>query len=211
MLVTLRRYLIAGLLIWAPLGITVFVIKLLIELIDRLEFFLPPTWRPESWLGFTIPGVGAVLGFLVVLLTGAIAANLIGRKMVGVWERFLARIPLVRTVYAPVKQVMETLLSAGSQSFRRVLLIEFPRKGIWRIAFQTGHMSPEMNKAVDCELITVFVPSTPNPTSGFVIFMPKDDVVELQMRVDEAMKLIMSLGVLAPSIVLPVADREPDL
>lgn len=211
MIATLRRYLIAGLLVWAPLGITIFVIKLLVELIDRMEFVLPPAWRPESWLGFTIPGTGAIIGFLVVLLTGAIAANLIGRRMVLAWERFLARIPLVRAVYAPVKQVLTTLLSTGSQSFRRVLLIEFPRKGIWRLAFQTGHASDQMRSALGQELITVFVPSTPNPTSGFVVFMPESDVVEVDMRVDDAMKLIMSLGVLAPEQASPVAGETAGL
>jgi len=210
MLAHFRRYLIAGLLVWVPLGVTVLVIKLVVDLLDRMQFFVPPAWRPEELFGFSIPGLGIVVGMVLVLSTGAVAVNLIGRRVVAWWEAFLARIPFVRTVYASVKQVMVTLLSTRAESFRRVLLVEFPRRGIWRIGFQTGHSSAELKRKLKDGIITVFVPSSPNPTSGFVIFVPKDETINLDMPVDEAMKLIMSLGVLAPasssSAVAPESD-----
>src|SRR5687768_8009246 len=167
MLAHFRRYLIAGLLVWVPLGVTVLIIKLVVDLLDRMQFFVPPAWRPEELFGFSVPGLGIVVGMVLVLSTGAVAVNLIGRRVVAWWEAFLARIPFVRTVYASVKQVMVTLLSTRAESFRRVLLVEFPRRGIWRIGLQTGLPSEELKYKLQDGLITVFVPSSPNPTSGF--------------------------------------------
>jgi uncharacterized membrane protein len=200
MLAHFRRYLIAGLLVWVPLGVTMLVIKLFVDLLDRMQFFVPPAWRPEELFGFSIPGLGIVVGMVLVLSTGAVAVNLIGRRLVISWEAFLARIPFVRTVYTSVKQVMVTLLSTRNESFRRVLLVEFPRRGIWRLGFQTGLTSQELKEKLKDGLITVFVPSSPNPTSGFVIFVPKEETIDLDMPVDEAMKLLMSLGVLVPNV-----------
>jgi len=194
----LRRYLIAGLLVWVPLGITVLVIKLLIDLIDRLVVFLPPPWRPEELLGFSIPGLGILIGLILVFSTGIVAANLIGKRFVVAWESLLSRIPFVRTIYASVKQILETLLSAGSDSFRKVILIEYPRKGIWSIGFLTGASYPEITQKSGRKLLTIFVPTTPNPTSGFIIMVPREDAIALDMPVEDAMKLIMSLGVLKP-------------
>ena len=191
----LRRYLVAGLLVWVPLGITFFVIKFLLELMDGLLLLLPVEWRPETVLGFSVPGFGLILAIAILLITGVIGANLLGRGVLRVWEGFLAQIPLVRTVYSSVKQIMSSLLSTGSQSFRKVLLIEYPRKGIWTVCFQTGAAATEIQSKLDKEAIMVFVPTTPNPTSGFVMVVPVEDTRELDMDIETALKLVMSLGI----------------
>ncbi|MDX1336227.1 MAG: DUF502 domain-containing protein [Gammaproteobacteria bacterium] len=197
MMQALRRYLIAGLLVWVPLGITVLVISVMVGMMDQTILLIPPQWRPEALLGFNIPGLGVVLVLGIVLLTGMIVANILGRKLVGLWDAILARIPLVRNIHSAVKQVMETILNSGSQSFRKVLLIEYPRKGIWTLAFQTGEVSGEIRNKTGMPVVTVFVPTTPNPTSGFVLVVPKDELIELDMSVEEGLKLIMSLGVVS--------------
>lgn len=193
----LRRYLVTGLLVWVPLGITFFVIKFLLELMDGLLLLLPVEWRPETVLGFTIPGFGLILAIAILLITGVIGANLLGRSVLRVWEGFLSQIPLVRTVYSSVKQIMSSLLSTGSQSFRKVLLIEYPRKGIWTVCFQTGAAATEIQSKLDKEVIMVFVPTTPNPTSGFIMAIPIEDTRELNMDIETALKLVMSLGIAA--------------
>lgn len=194
----IRKYLIAGLLVWVPLGVTVLVIKLLVDIMDRSLLLLPPTWRPDALLGFHVPGVGVVLSVLVVVATGIIAANLLGRRLVALWESLLARIPLVRTIYQGAKQVVETVFSASNQSFRKVLLIEYPRRGLWCLAFQTSSGLRELESRTGKDVVAVFVPTTPNPTSGFVLIVPWEDVTELDMSVDEGLKLIISMGVAVP-------------
>lgn len=195
----IRRYLVAGLLVWVPLGITVLVIKFLVDLMDRTLLLLPPGLRPESLLGFTIPGLGVLLTVVVVLVTGVIAANLVGRKFVQFGELMLARIPLVRSIYSGVKQVMETMFSGGGKSFRSVVLIEYPRKGVWTLAFLTGERgAPEIEAKTGGPISHLFVPTTPNPTSGFFLAVPTDDVIVLKMTVDEGIKMIMSAGVVVP-------------
>ncbi len=194
----MRRYLIAGLLVWVPLGITVFVIKLLVDLMDRSLLLLPPAWRPDALLGFHIPGLGLLLSLIVLFVTGILAANILGRQLVGAWESLLARIPLVRSIYSAVKQVLHGLLSTGSESFRKVLLIQYPRTGIWTLCFQTATSPQELQDKTSREVVTVFVPTTPNPTSGFIMVVPKDDTIELDMDVEEGLKMIMSLGVVSP-------------
>ncbi|OBS09021.1 DUF502 domain-containing protein [Acidihalobacter prosperus] len=206
----LRRYLIAGLLIWVPLVITVTVIDVLMGFMDRTLLLLPPQWRPEALLGYPIPGLGLVLTVAIVLLTGLLAANLFGRKVVAVWEALLARIPLVRSIYSAVKQVAETVFAANGEAFRKVLLIEYPRRGIWTLAFQTGSASREIQERTAAEVITVFVPTTPNPTSGFIMMVPRDEVIELSMTVEEALKLVVSLGVVSPRD-LPRATAAPEV
>ncbi|MEJ2059148.1 MAG: DUF502 domain-containing protein [Gammaproteobacteria bacterium] len=206
MMAAIRRYLIAGLLVWVPLIITLVVLRALVDVMDQTLLLLPPAWRPEVLFGFKIPGLGILLSALVVIATGVVVANLLGRKLIGAWESLLGRIPFVRSIYAAVKQVMETLLSSGGQSFRNVLLVEYPRKGLWTIAFQTGTPSGEVQQKTAREVITVFVPTTPNPTSGFVILVPREDVIELDMPVEEALKLVMSLGVLNSKQPEPVAQ-----
>lgn len=196
----MRKYLIAGLLVWLPLGVTLLVVKLLVDLMDRLLLFLPPGWRPDALLGFYVPGLGFVLAFVVLLVTGALVANLLGRKLIGLWEGVLARIPLVRTIYSAVKQVAETVLAPGGRAFRKVLLVEYPRREMWSLAFETsGNTLGEVQaKTGKEEVVSVFVPTTPNPTSGYVVLLPRRDVVELDMTIDEGMRFIISMGAAVP-------------
>ncbi|TVQ72377.1 MAG: DUF502 domain-containing protein [Chromatiaceae bacterium] len=195
---SLRRYLIAGLLVWVPLVATAAIIKFILDIMDRTLLLLPPGWRPEAILGFTIPGFGVVIAVVIVFTTGLVVANLLGRKLVEIWEAILARIPLVSTIYSAIKQVMETLLGAGGESFRRVLLVEYPRKGIWTLGFQTGAGMGEVQARTEKDVISVFIPTTPNPTSGFIILVPRDEVVVLDMSVEDGLKFVMSLGVVVP-------------
>ncbi len=195
----MRKYLIAGLLVWLPVGATILVIKLLVDTMDQTLLLLPPAWRPAELLGFNIPGLGIALSVLVVFATGIVFANFLGRRLVAFWEALLARIPLVRTVYTAVKQVTETLFSSSSQSFRQVLLVEYPRRGIWSIGFQTNTGLGEVQEKTGEEVVAVFVPTTPNPTSGFVLMIPRKEVVELEMSVDEGLKMIVSMGVVVPT------------
>ncbi len=195
-----RRYLIAGLLVWVPLGITWFVIKFMIDLMDRTLLLLPPDFRPENLLGFRVPGLGVVLTIVILLVTGIVVANLVGRTLVRMGERLLARIPLVRSIYSGVKQVMETMFSDSGKSFRSVVLIEYPRKGIWTLAFLTGEQGTrESEDKIGRRVSHIFVPTTPNPTSGFFLMVPTDDVLILEMSVDEGLKMIISAGVVLPS------------
>jgi uncharacterized membrane protein len=204
----LRAYLIAGLLVWVPLGITVLVVKLLVDLMDRSVVLLPPAWRPEVVLGVDIPGLGFALTFIVVILTGVAVANLIGRRLIAAWESLLARIPLVRTIYSVVKQVVQTVLAANSNAFRKVLLVEYPRKGSWTVAFMAGEGTDEIQDRITQDTITVYIPHAPNFTSGFILMMPRDEVMVLEMSVEDAMKMIMSLGVSAPPPVRGAESSE---
>ncbi|MEK7323404.1 MAG: DUF502 domain-containing protein [Pseudomonadota bacterium] len=194
----IRRYLITGLLVWLPLGVTVLVVKLLVDTMDQTLLLLPEAYRPDNLLGFHIPGLGVLLSILVILTTGVIMAHFFGQQILAAWESILNRIPLVRSIYASVKQLSETLLSTGGQSFRKVLLIEYPRRGAWTLAFQTGTEVGEAQAKTGEEVISVYVPTTPNPTSGFFLMVPSKDVVELDMSVDEGLKMIISMGVVVP-------------
>lgn len=195
---SLRKYLIAGLLVWLPLAATVFVIRLLITLMDRTILLIPPEWRPETVLGFSIPGFGIIVGVAILLVTGMFAANLFGRRLVSFWEAILGRIPLVRTIYTSVKQVTETLFTANSKSFRKVVLIEYPRKGIWCMGFVTNKGLGVASKSAGQDLLSVFVPTTPNPTSGFIVMLPASDVLQLDLSVEDGFKYIISMGVVIP-------------
>jgi uncharacterized membrane protein len=194
-----RRYLMTGLLVWLPLGVTLLVVKLLVDTMDETLMILPEEYRPDHLLGFHIPGLGVVLSVVVVLITGVIMANFFGQQLLAAWEAILNRIPLVRSIYASVKQLSETLLSSGGQSFRKVLLIEYPRKGLWTLAFQTGTEVGEAQTKTGEDVINVYVPTTPNPTSGFFLMVPRRDVVELEMSVDQGLKMIISMGVVVPA------------
>ena len=194
----LRRYLIAGLLVWLPIGVTVLVVKLLVDLMDQTLVVLPEAYRPDRLLGFHIPGLGVVLSVLVVLSTGVVMAHFFGQQLLAAWEAILNRIPLVRSIYSSVKQLSATLLSSGGQSFRKVLLIEYPRKGLWTLAFQTGTDIGEAQAKTGEDVINIYVPTTPNPTSGFFLMVPRRDVVELDMSIDEGLKMIISMGVVVP-------------
>ncbi|TVP81238.1 DUF502 domain-containing protein [Thioalkalivibrio sp.] len=198
MLVHFRRYLIAGLLVWVPLIVTGLIIKFLVDLLDFTILLLPPSWRPEAILGFSVPGTGVVVAIVIVFLTGIVAANIVGRKLFDLGEAIVDRIPLVRSIYSAVKQVMHSLFSNGGQSFRRVLMVQYPREGLWTLGFQTGVGVGEVQHRTDKDVVTVFIPTTPNPTSGFVIMVPRDDAIELDMSVEDGLKFVMSLGVVVP-------------
>lgn len=206
----MRRYLIAGLLVWLPLGVTVLVIKALVGFMDQWLLLLPPHLRPDALLGFHVPGLGVVLSVLMVLLTGVLVANLFGRQLVAAWESLLGRIPLVRTIYSAVKQLAETMFSSSGQSFRKVLLVEYPRKGAWTLAFQTGTGVGEAQRKTGRDVVNVYVPTTPNPTSGFFLMLPRDEVIELEMSVDDGLKMIISMGAVVPqpSAAQLAAERE---
>ncbi len=194
----MRRYLIAGLLIWLPLGVTVMVIKLLVDMMDQTLLVLPSAYHPDVVFGFHIPGLGVLLSVTVVLLTGVVVANFFGRRLVALWEKALAHIPLVRPIYSSVKQLTETVFTSGGQSFRKVMLIEYPRKGVWTLAFQTGTAMGEAQVKTGEDVISVYVPTTPNPTSGFLLLVSRSEVVELDMSVDDGLKMIISMGVVVP-------------
>lgn len=193
-----RKYIITGLLIWIPLGITIFVIRLLVNLMDQSILLLPYAWRPEAVFGFNLPGLGIVISAMVIFITGFFLTNLAGRRLIKIWENFLDRIPLVRSIYSSVKQVTTTVLSSDNNTFNEVLLIQYPRKGLWTLCFKTGDSPSAFNEVSNEELITVFVPTTPNPTSGFIIFVPKNEAKKLDLDVEDALKLVMSLGVVTP-------------
>jgi len=194
----LRRYLVAGLLVWVPLVATYIVLSFSIRLIDRSLLLLPPAIRPESLIGFKIPGLGVILTLLLVLMTGLIVANFFGRRIVGAWESLLSRIPLVRTVYGAVKQITASLFSDASQSFREMVLVEYPRKGIWVLAFVTGDTPKAFQEVSGQDLINIYVPTTPNPTSGVYIMVPRVDVKKLDVPVEVGLKMILSAGVINP-------------
>lgn len=197
-IVRIRRYLLAGLLVWLPLGATILIFRFLLNLMDRMLFLLPPAYRPEQFLGFQVPGLGLMLTIALLLVTGIFAANLIGRRLVQIYERVLGRIPFVRSVYGAVKSFAEVVLSGSSTSFKKVVLIEYPRTGLYSVAFQTSEDAEEIQERTGEVVVTVFLPTTPNPTSGYMLFVPRSQAVELDMGVEEALKLIVSLGVVVP-------------
>lgn len=194
----LRTYLVTGLLVWVPLGITLLLLKFLVDFMDQTLLLLPVAYRPETVLGFNIPGLGIVLTLAVLLLTGIFTANFFGRKLVVAWESLLQRIPLVRSVYSAAKSFAEVVLTNNTDSFKEVLLIEYPRKGLYSLCFQTSTQLGEIQSRTGEQVICVFVPTTPNPTSGVMILVPKKDVIVLDMQVEEAVKMVVSLGVVVP-------------
>ena len=202
----LRRVLVAGMLVWVPVGITVLVLQLLIDLADQTLKVIPEPYRPEELLGFPIPGLGVVLSLVLLFITGLVAANVFGKRIIGLWEAVLRRIPLVRTVYTAAKGFLEMVLSGKRGSFSKVLLIEYPRRGIYCIAFQTSSTVGQLATHTP-DSVCVFVPTTPNPTSGFLVVAPQKDLIELDMSVEDAIKLVVSVGVVVPDPDnLPRAD-----
>ena len=195
----MKRYFITGLLIWVPLGLTAWVLKFLIGTMDQSLLLLPDSLQPERILGISIPGIGTVLTLLVVFITGLLTANIIGQKLVSFWEGVLWRIPIVKSIYWGIKQVSDTIFSSQGEAFRKALLVQYPREGAWTIAFMTGQPGGDVINHLKGEYISVYVPTTPNPTSGFFLMMPKSDVIELDMSVDEALKYIISMGVVSPN------------
>jgi uncharacterized membrane protein len=194
----LKRYFLTGLLIWVPLAITAWVLSLIVSTLDQSLRLLPAAVHPQNLLGFDIPGVGALLTLAVILVTGLLATNFIGQRLVLWWEALLRRIPVVNSVYTAVKQVSDTLFSSNGNAFRKALLIPYPRQGSWTIAFLTGKPGGDVANYLQGDYVSVYVPTTPNPTSGFFLMMPSADVVELDMSVDEALKYIISMGVVTP-------------
>ena len=194
----IRRYFVTGLLIWVPLAITAWVLSLIVGTMDQSLRLLPSAFHPRQSLGFDLPGAGVVLTLLIIFVTGILAANFIGQRLVIWWERLLARIPVVNSIYHSVKQVSDTLFSSSGNAFRKALLIEYPRQGSWTIAFVTGKPGGEVATHLSDDFVSVYVPTTPNPTSGFFLMMPRSDVVELKMSVDDALKYIISMGVVVP-------------
>jgi uncharacterized membrane protein len=194
----IRRYLITGLVVWIPLVITVWVLSVLVSTMDQTLLLLPPAFRTESWLGVYVPGMGVVLTLLVVFLTGVLTANIIGQRLFSIWERAVARIPVVNTIYKSVKQVSDTLFSPTGQAFRKALLVQWPSPGMWTIAFLTGTPGGDVANHLQGDYLSIYVPTTPNPTGGYFVMVPRSAVIELDMPVDIALKYIISMGVVAP-------------
>ncbi|MDR3220718.1 MAG: DUF502 domain-containing protein [Candidatus Accumulibacter sp.] len=198
----MKRYFITGLLIWVPLVITVWVLSLIVGVADQSLRLLPEAARPHNLLGFNIPGAGIVVTLVIVLATGLLATNIIGQRLVSWWEKLLARIPVVNSIYNGVKQVSDTLLSSSGMAFRQPLLVQYPHQGSWTIAFRTGEPGVDIAQRLEGEYVSVYVPTTPNPTSGFFLLFRKDQIIELDMDVEEALKYVISMGVLVPAVHL---------
>ncbi len=200
MMAAVRKWLLAGLLVIVPLGITVWVLEWIISTLDQTLLILPNAWRPDVWIGIHIPGFGVLLAFAILLLVGAIASNFLGRKLVEWGNVLLNRIPVVRSIYSGVKQVSDTLFSENGNAFRKALLVQWPREGMWTIGFLTGVPGGDVaTHLTDGEYLSVYIPTTPNPTGGYFIMLKKSDCIELKMSVDEALKYIVSMGVVVPN------------
>jgi uncharacterized membrane protein len=194
----MKKYFITGLLVLVPLFITVWVLSSIIGIMDQSLFLLPESWRPKALLGHEIVGIGALLTVMIILFTGVIATNFFGKQLINLWEAMLSRVPFVKSIYASVKQVSDTLFSDSGNAFRHAVLVQFPRQGTWTIAFITGQPGGDIVNHLQGDYVSVYVPTTPNPTGGYFLMMPRTDVVELEMSVDEALKYIISMGVVAP-------------
>jgi uncharacterized membrane protein len=204
----LKKYFITGLLIWVPLAITAWVLSLIVRSMDQSLLLLPQAIHPEHLLGISIPGLGALLTLLVVFLTGLVTTNIVGQKLVRFWEAVLARIPVVKSIYYSVKQVSDTLFSGSGVAFRKVLLVRYPHPEAWSVAFQTGHPARDVADMLPDEHVGVFIPTTPSPVNGFFFFVRRKDVIELDMNVDEALKYIVSMGVVAPPMRNPAGRAQ---
>jgi uncharacterized membrane protein len=201
----LKRFFITGLLIWVPLGITYWVLSTIVKTLDGI---IPQHMSPQALFGLEIPGFGLLAVVLVVLVTGAFGANLLGRRLVDLWEGLLARIPLVRSIYSSVKQVSDTILAPNGQAFRQAVLVQYPRQGVWTIAFVTGKPGHEIENRLPADCVSIYVPTTPNPTSGFFLMLPRAEVIPLSIGVDAALKYVVSMGTVPPSAQpKPKADQ----
>jgi uncharacterized membrane protein len=194
----MRKYFVTGLLILVPLAITLWVLNLIVGTMDQSLLLLPAQWRPEAVFGFAIPGLGTILTLVIIFLTGLATRNFIGKRVVLVWESVLRRIPIFNTIYSSVKQVSDTLFSSSGNAFRKALLVQYPRQGSWTIAFLTGVPGGDVRNHLVGDYVSVYVPTTPNPTSGFFLMVPRTDTIELDMSVDDALKYIVSMGVVTP-------------
>lgn len=195
----MKKYLLTGLLVWVPLGITIWVLQLTIGIMDQTLLLLPEHWRPDYWLGFHIPGLGVILTAVIVIGTGLLARNMFGQRLLAYSEGLLQRIPFVSAIYKSVKQVSDTLLSSEGNAFRKVLLVRYPHPEAWSLAFQTSIASGEIAGHMDGEHVGVFIPTTPSPVNGFYFYVRREDTIELDISVDVALKSIISMGVVAPA------------
>ena len=195
----MKKYLITGLLIWIPLVITLWVLNLVVTTLDQVLLLLPDNLRTEHWLGLHVPGLGVLLTVAIVLVTGVAAANFIGARLVQFWHGILHRIPVVNSIYSSVKQVSDTLFSSSGQAFRKALLVRWPHEGMWTIAFLTGTPGGDVARHLEGDYVSVYVPTTPNPTGGYFVMLTRADVIELEMSVDQALKYIISMGVVPPA------------
>ena len=205
----LKRYFLTGLLILVPLGITFWVLTALFAFMDQSLLLLPQAWRPETWLGVSIPGLGLILTAVVIVLTGLLATNLIGQRLVAFWEGLMTRIPVVKSIYGSVKQVSDSLLSGSGMAFKKVLLVRYPHPDAWSLAFQTN-VPDDVASQLDDEYVAVFIPTTPSPVNGFYFYVRRDAVIELDMSVDAAFKAIVSMGVVATPIKPAIANYPGD-
>ena len=194
----MKKYFITGLLVLVPLFITIWVLTTLIHTMDQSLLLLPTSWRPKSLVGFEVPGIGALLTLVIIFVTGLVATNIFGQQLIVWWESLLSRVPFVKSIYSSVKQVSDTLFSDSGNAFRKAVLVQYPRQGSWTIAFVTGAPGGDVVNHLHGDYISIYVPTTPNPTSGFFLMMPKADVIELEMSVDEALKYIISMGTVVP-------------
>ena len=198
MMAPVRKWLLAGLLVIVPVAVTIWVVEWIVSTLDQTLLILPNAWHPEKWLGFNVPGLGAILAIGILLLVGAVASNFLGKKLVSWWDRMLNRIPVVRSIYSGVKQVSDTLFSENGNAFRKALLVQWPREGVWTIAFLTGTPGGDVVNHLQGDYVSVYVPTTPNPTGGYFVMLKKSECIELKMSVDEALKYIVSMGVVVP-------------
>jgi uncharacterized membrane protein len=203
----LRKWLLSGLLVLVPLIITLGVLDWVVSTLDKTLNILPVAWHPDRWIGLRIPGLGVLFALAVLLSIGALASNIVGNRMVNWWHALLHRIPVVRSIYSGVKQISDTLFSEKGNAFRKALLVQWPREGVWTVAFLTGQPGGEVAKHVPDDCLSVYVPTTPNPTGGYFVMLKRSDCIELDMSVDEALTYVVSMGVISPSGVkrLPVA------
>ncbi len=194
----MRKYFITGLLIWIPIVVTIWVLKFIFDFLDQSLLLLPVAFQTESWLGVHIPGLGAILTIGVVFATGFLATNFVGAKLVELWHDVLNGIPVVNSIYSSVKQISDTLFSSSGQAFRKAVLVQWPHEGAWTIAFLTGTPGGDVVNHVPPDCLSVYVPTTPNPTGGYFVIVKRSDMVELDMTVDQALKYIISMGVVPP-------------
>ena len=205
----LRNYFLAGIIVTAPVVITIYVSWQFFDYVDQnFKALIPPQYNPETYLPFSLPGLGLLVMFVIITAIGAIAANFVGRALVRTGERILARMPIVRNIYSALKQVFETVFADKSKAFREVVLIEYPRKGSWALGFATGETTGEVQHVIDDEVVNVFLPTTPNPTSGYLLFLPRRDVTFLSMNIEDGIKMVISGGVVTPPDTRPEAEQR---
>ena len=201
----MKKYLITGLLIWIPLVITLWVLKFIVDALDQTLYLLPREFQTQNWLGWHLPGMGVVMTLVIVFVTGLLTTNLLGARLVHFWHEILHRIPVVNSIYSSVKQISDTLFSSSGQAFRKALLVRWPHEGMWTIAFLTGRPGGDVAAHLEGDYLSVYVPTTPNPTGGYFVMVARKDVIELEMSVDEALKYVISMGVVPPG---GKADRK---